>query len=110
MQQTQNEYFFFAKPKKIFLRHCIVKNVQVSATFLLIKSNVLVQYSNKKILGYFVGFLQKFCMKHMIIEFFYEFKGFVIITHSPDSLNTSITFERGSYLLKFITNAAYVEP
>jgi len=98
MQQTQNEYFF-CKPKKIFLRHCIVKNVQVSATFLLIKSNVLVQYSNKKNLGYFVGSVQKFCMKHMIIDFFYEFKGFVIITFSPDLLNTSITFEGGSYLL-----------
>ena len=57
-----------------------------------------------------MGSVQKFCMKHMIIEFFYEFKGFVIITFSPDLLNTSITFERGSYLLKFITNCAYVEP
>ena len=57
-----------------------------------------------------MGSVQKFCMKHMIIEFFYEFKGFVIVSSSHDILNASITFERGSYLLKFITNCAYVEP
>ena len=104
MQQTQNEYFF-CKPKKIFLRHCIVKNVQVSATFLLIKSNVLAQYSNtKNFLGYFEKPVEKFSMKELITRLIdycclYIFRGFVIycfihlkmqshLTKSADLSNT----------------------
>ena len=66
MQQTQNEYFFLQARKDLF-RTLHSKNVQVSATFLLIKSNVLAQYSNtKNFLGYFEKPVEKFSMKELI--------------------------------------------
>ena len=103
----------FLQVRKDLFRTLHSKNVQVSATFLLIKSNVLAQYSNtKNFLGYFEKPVEKFSMKELITRLIdycclYIFRGFVIycfihlkmqshLTKSADLSNTSITFERRS--------------